>query len=206
MSSAKILTLDALEAKSRELRDAGHRIVMCHGTFDLMHTGHIRHLQRAKTEGDILLVTLTGDAYVNKGPGRPVFDEGLRAETIASLACVDFVAINYEQAAITAIKRLRPHVYVKGSEYRAALDDVTGNITREKEAVEAGGGSIFYTDEITFSSSSLLNEHFGVFSPETKDYLQAFRRKNGFKDVIELVKGLAHLKVLIVGDTIVDQY
>jgi rfaE bifunctional protein nucleotidyltransferase chain/domain len=206
MSHTKILTLNELEAKARELRDDGRRVVMCHGTFDLMHTGHIRHLQRAKAEGDVLLVTLTGDAYVNKGPGRPVFGEDLRAETLASLACVDFVAINHEQAAITAIKRLRPHVYVKGSEYRAAMDDVTGNITREKEAVEAGGGSIFYTDEITFSSSSLLNEHFGVFSPETKDYLQAFRRQYSFKDVIELVKALSRLKVLVVGDTIIDQY
>jgi len=206
MSNAKILTLDALEAKARELRDAGRSIVMCHGTFDLMHTGHIRHLQRAKAEGDILFVTLTADAYVNKGPGRPAFGEDLRAETLASLACVDFVAINHEQAAIAAIKRLRPHVYVKGSEYRAAQDDVTGNITREQDAVESGGGRIFYTDEITFSSSSLLNEHFGVFSAETKDYLQAFRKQYGFKDIIELVKSLSHLKVLIVGDTIIDQY
>lgn len=206
MSNAKILTLDELEAKSRELRAAGRRVVMCHGTFDLMHTGHIKHLQRAKVEGDVLLVTLTGDAYVNKGPGRPVFGEDLRAEALASLACVDYVAINYEQAAIKAIRRLKPNVYVKGSEYRAAMDDVTGNILREKDAVEEGGGTIFYTDEITFSSSSLLNEHFGVFSPETKDYLQVFRKQHGPKEVIELVKGLAGLKVLIVGDAIIDQY
>lgn len=206
MSNAKILSLADLETKARDLRASGRRVVMCHGTFDLVHTGHIRHLQRAKAEGDILFVTLTADAYVNKGPGRPVFGEELRAETLASLACVDFVAINHEQAAILAIKRLKPDVYVKGSEYRAALEDVTGNITREKEAVESSGGRIFYTDEITFSSSNLLNEHFSVFSAETKEYLQAFRKQYGFKDVIELVKGLAHLKVLVVGDSIIDQY
>ena len=206
MSSIKILSLDDLEKKAQELRREGKRIVMCHGTFDLMHTGHIRHLQRAKREGDVLLVTLTGDAFVNKGPGRPVFGENLRVETLAALACVDFVAINYEQAAIDAIARLRPHVYVKGSEYRAAMDDVTGNIALEQQAVEACGGEIFYTDEITFSSSSLLNEHFGVFSPETKDYLQAFRKTYDYKDIIKLVKGLAHLKVLVVGDAIIDQY
>jgi len=206
MSSIKILSLEELEKKARELRCEGKRVVMCHGTFDLIHTGHIRHLQRAKREGDVLLVTLTGDAYVNKGPGRPVFREDLRAETLAALACVDFVAINYEQTAVNAIARLRPHVYVKGSEYRAAMDDVTGNIEHEQQAVEACGGEIFYTDEITFSSSSLLNEHFGVFSLETKDYLQAFRKTYGYKDVINLVKGLAHLKVLVVGDAIIDQY
>jgi len=206
MSSAKIVSLNEMEKKACELREQGKRIVMCHGTFDLMHTGHIRHLQRAKREGDVLLVTLTGDSFVNKGPGRPVFGEDLRAETLAALACVDFVAINYEVAAIEAIMRLRPHVYVKGSEYRAAMEDVTGNIEREQKAVEACGGEIFYTDEITFSSSSLLNEHFGVFSPETKEYLQAFSKKYGYKDVINMVKSLARLKVLVVGDAIIDQY
>lgn len=206
MSSAKILSLDELEKKASELRREGKRVVMSHGTFDLMHTGHIRHLQRAKREGDVLLVTLTGDAYVNKGPGRPVFGEDLRAETLAALACVDFVAINYGPAAINVVERLRPHVYVKGSEYRATMDDVTGNIERERRAVEACGGTIFYTDEITFSSSSLLNEHFGVFSTETKDYLQAFRKTYSYRDVIDLIKGLAELRVLVVGDAIIDQY
>jgi rfaE bifunctional protein nucleotidyltransferase chain/domain len=206
MSSAKILPLEELGKKTRALRESGKRVVMCHGTFDLMHTGHVRHLQRARLEGDVLVVTLTADAFVNKGPGRPVFGEELRAETLAALACVDYVAINHETAAMNAIGAIKPSVYVKGSEYRAAMDDVTGNIDRERNAVEAAGGEIFYTDEITFSSSSLLNEHFGVFSPETKDYLRMFRQKYGYKEVIEMVKSLAGLKVLVVGDAIIDQY
>ena len=206
MSSNKILSLDDLEGKAAQLRGAGKRIVMCHGTFDLMHTGHIRHLQRARLEGDALLVTVTADEYVNKGPGRPVLREDLRAETLSALACVDYVAINPDVTSVNLITRLKPHVYVKGSEYRAALDDLTGNIDRERQAVEAGGGEIFYTDEITFSSSSLLNEHFGVFPSETKDYLQTFRKAYGFKDVIGLVKSLSHLRILVVGDAIIDQY
>ena len=206
MSNTKVLSLDELEKKVDELRQEGKRVVMCHGAFDLMHNGHIRHLQRTKDEGDALVVTLTGDAYIMKGPGRPVFSEKLRAETIAALACVDFVAINYEHAAIKAIKRLRPHVYGKGSEYRTASDDLTGNIGLEQQAVEDGGGEIFYTDEITFSSSTLLNEHFGVHSPQTKEYLQTFRTKYGAKDLIDMVKELGRLKVLVVGDAIIDQY
>src|SRR5947207_2690450 len=113
MSSLKIVSLDELEEGSARLRSAGNRVVMCHGTFDLMHTGHIRHLQRAKSQGDILLVTVTADAHVNKGPGRPVFREDLRVESIAALECVDFVAISRERTAVSAISRLRPHLYVK---------------------------------------------------------------------------------------------
>src|SRR5438045_1855969 len=97
-TNGKLLTLDELEKKADALRKDGRRLVLCNGTFDLMHMGHIRHLQRAREEGDVLMVTLTGDAYVNKGPGRPVFSEDLRAETLAALACVDFVAVNHEQA------------------------------------------------------------------------------------------------------------
>ena len=206
MSETKILSFDALEEKARVLRGEGKRIVLCHGTFDLMHTGHIRHLQRARLEGDVLLVTVTGDAFVNKGPGRPVFGEELRAETLAALSCVDLVAINYEQAAVEAIRRLQPHIYAKGSEYRATLDDVTGNIGPERREVETCGGEIFYTDEITFSSSSLLNEHFGVFSNETRDFLREFRKRYDYKEIIKLVRGLEGLKVLVIGDAIIDEY
>ena len=117
--------------RSRSLKAEGKRVVLCHGTFDLMHAGHIRHMQRAKEEGDILLVTVTGDAYVNKGPGRPVFNEQLRAEYIAALACVDYVAVNQAVTAIDALHMLQPNIYAKGSDYRSHGDDVTGNIARE---------------------------------------------------------------------------
>lgn len=163
MSSNKILSLDQMAERVSDLKAQGKRVVLCHGTFDLMHTGHIRHLQRARQEGDALVVTVTGDAYVNKGPGRPVFNEQLRADSLAALACVDYLAINYSATAIEALHVIQPSIYAKGSDYRSHGDDVTGNIAREQEAVEAHGGQVFYTDEITFSSSSLLNEHFGVF-------------------------------------------
>lgn len=206
MTMQKIISLAEMAQQSKAYRESGKRVVLCHGTFDLMHTGHIRYLQRAKAEGDILLVTVTGDAYVNKGPGRPVFSEQLRAESLAALASVDLVAINYAVSAVEALNEIRPSVYAKGSEYREQEQDVTGNITREQNAVEAHGGEIFYTDEITFSSSSLLNEHFNIFPSQIKDFLSRFRLKWTEKEIIKQIESLAKLKVLVVGDTIVDQY
>ncbi|MDZ4251515.1 MAG: adenylyltransferase/cytidyltransferase family protein, partial [Sulfuritalea sp.] len=202
MSSKKILNLETIAVHSVNLRSQGKRVVLCHGTFDLMHTGHIRYLQRAKKEGDVLLVTVTADDFVNKGPGRPVFDEQLRAENLAALECVDFVAINRAISAVDALHMIRPNVYAKGSEYRSHGDDVTGNIIREQEAVEAHGGEIFYTDEITFSSSSLLNQHFGVFPPETRNFLENFGEKWPVKEIHRIVESLADLKVLVIGDAI----
>lgn len=206
MSTEKILDLHELAVRSRQFRADGKRVVLCHGTFDLMHTGHIRYLQRAKQEGDILLVTVTGDAYVNKGPGRPVFNEQLRAENLAALACVDFVAVNHAVSAVEALHEIRPSIYAKGSDYRSHDSDVTGNIAREQEAVEAHGGHIFYTDEITFSSSSLLNEHFNIFPAETKEFLHGFRSRWSDKNIQKQIESLADLKVLVVGDAIIDQY
>jgi rfaE bifunctional protein kinase chain/domain/rfaE bifunctional protein nucleotidyltransferase chain/domain len=206
MSSRKILSLDEIAQRSNVLREQGKRVVLCHGTFDLMHTGHIRYLQRAKKEGDVLLVTVTADEYVNKGPGRPIFNEHLRAENLAALECVDFVAINHAVTAVDALHKIKPSVYVKGSEYRSHGNDVTGNIIREQEAVEEHGGEVFYTDEITFSSSSLLNEHFGVFAPDTKCYLEQFRGKWPDREIHRMVGSLENLNVLVLGDAIIDQY
>ena len=93
-SELKIVTLDELEKTVANLKKHGKTVVMCHGVFDLLHPGHIMHFEAAKREGDVLIVTLTKDQYVGKGPGRPVFNQRLRAESIASLGCVDYVAIN----------------------------------------------------------------------------------------------------------------
>lgn len=202
----KILSLDDLAAKAEELRRLGKRVVLCHGTFDLLHIGHIRHMQNARKEGDALLITITGDRFVNKGPERPVFPEHLRAENIAALACVDFVAINQALTAVNVLSMVKPDAYVKGKDYKNAGDDLTGNIVREKEAVEKHGGELIFTEDITFSSSNLLNENFGIFPPETKKYLQNIRARYKDSDLIQMLKSLSGLKVMVLGDAILDEY
>ncbi len=202
----KIYPLGELARVARALRARGLRLVLCHGTFDLLHIGHIRHLQRARREGDVLLVTVTADAHVNKGPGRPVFTEGLRAENLAALECVDYVAVNHAPTAVNVIEALRPHVYAKGSDYRDAARDVTGAIVQERAAVEAAGGRILFTDELTSSSTRLLNEHFGVFEPRVRAYLDRLRARHEPEAVDRALEGLRGLRVLVVGDCIVDEY
>ena len=105
-----------------DLKRKGKRIVQCHGVFDLLHIGHIQHLEQAKKLGDVLVVTLTPDKHVNKGPHRPIFAQDLRAQAIAALDCVDYVAINKWPLADRTIQFLRPDIYVKGTEYKV-FDD-----------------------------------------------------------------------------------
>ena len=202
----KILPLADLVSAVEEARQRGQSVVLCHGTFDLLHMGHVRHLEQARAMGDMVVVTVTADKFVNKGPGRPVFTAELRAEMLAALSYISWVAVNDAPTAENVIKLVKPDVYVKGSDYVEASDDMTGNILNEREAVEAYGGRIHFTYDIMFSSSSLLNRHFDVFEPELKSYLDKMRDRNILGELIDLVDSIKDMRVLLVGDTIIDEY
>lgn len=152
----KILKLEELAEKIKNLKSEGRKIVYCHGCFDLMHPGHIKYFQAAKKMGDVLVVTVTPDVYMDKGHGRPVFNQELRAESIAALECVDYVAINKWPTAEETLRLLRPHIYVKGQEFEK-LEDKTGKIQREYKVIQEIGAELRFTHEIVFSSTNLLN-------------------------------------------------
>ena len=151
----KILDLDKLSQTLNDLRSNGRKIVHCHGCFDLMHPGHIKYFQAAKVMGDVLVVTVTPDVFVDKGPDRPVFNQGLRADSIAALECVDYVAINKWPTAEETLRLLRPDIYVKGQEFEK-LEDKTGKIQKEFEVIKEIGVELRFTHEIVFSSTELL--------------------------------------------------
>ena len=180
--------------------------MLCHGVFDLLHLGHLRHLKQARSEGEVLFVSITADAFVNKGPDRPVFGERLRAEMLAGLEIVDHVVISHARTGIDVINRVRPDVYVKGIEYKAEDADITQNIGKERQAVEAHGGRIVFTDGLTFSSSNLLNANFEVFSSETRQYLNNLRTRYTSNDILDLLGRLKGMRVCVIGDAIIDRY
>tara|TARA_B100001971_G_C17942297_1_gene408298 strand:- start:99 stop:584 length:486 start_codon:yes stop_codon:yes gene_type:complete len=151
----KIIELEKLERTIRGLKSGGRRVVHCHGCFDLMHPGHIKYFQAAKDMGDVLVVTVTPDVFVDKGPGRPVFNQDLRADSIAALECVDYVAINKWPTAEETLRLLRPDIYVKGQEFEK-LEDKTGKIQKEFEVIKEIGAELRFTHEIVFSSTELL--------------------------------------------------
>ena len=202
----KVRTVDEIAAVVQQLARAGKTVVQAHGTFDLLHLGHVRHLEAARQFGDVLVVTLTADRFVNKGPGRPVFTETLRAEMLATLAYVDWVAINESPDAVSAIERIKPHIYIKGQDYQNPDGDVTGKITNEREAVEAHGGRLEFTNEVTFSSTELINRHLNVFEPHIRDHLDSLRRDGGLGDMVDLLDRVKDYHVVLVGDAIIDEY
>ena len=202
----ELKSLEELSGILAKQKSSGKKIVQCHGVFDLLHIGHIRHFEQAKALGDVLVVTITPDHFVNKGPSRPAFGEQLRAEAVLALDCVDYVAVNKWAQADQAIKLLAPDFYVKGQDYKNFEDDLTGGILDEQEAVHSVGGQIAFTDDITFSSSNLINRHMPVLPEKLSDYLVGFSSKYRGKDVLSYLDGAQSLKVLVLGETIIDEY
>lgn len=202
---AKIQSLEQLAATIADLQAAGRTVAHCHGVFDPLHVGHIRHFVDARRHGDLLVVTVTPDRFVNKGPHRPVFTEDLRAEAIAALSAVDYVAINQFPTAVETIQLLRPNVFVKGSEFRGG-QDLTGAIGQEEAAVTSVGGRLDFTDDLVFSASHLVNRHLSVFPPSVVDYLADFSQRFPTPKVLEPLQAAQKMSVLVIGETIIDDY
>ena len=127
------------------------KVVHCHGCLDLPHVGHFLHLEAAKAMGDVLVVTVTSDRYVNKGHGRPIFTAEERALAISKLECVDYVCINDAPDACEAIKILQPDLYVKGVDYKDAECE-------EFEAVRLMGGQVVFTDTPKYSTTEIIEK------------------------------------------------
>lgn len=204
--AGKICKLDQLAATIARLKAEGKRVVHCHGVFDLVHIGHVRHFQEARKFGDVLVVTLTPDKWVNKGPHRPAFGEQLRLEMLSNFACVDYVALNQWPTAVETLKLLKPTVFVKGSEFTDRSKDVTGAVAKEEEAIQSVGGSLAFTDDLTFSSSNLINRHLPQISKAAAEYLEGFSGRYRVEDVLSYVERCSSLKVLTIGETILDEY
>lgn len=202
----KIKTPAELADITRKLRRSGKIIVQCHGVFDLLHPGHLKHFVSAKSAGDILIVTVTADRFVKRGPGRPIFREYLRAASLAALEAVDYVAIVESPTAVACIRLLKPHVYAKGPDYQEAGRDVTGKIVNEERAVRSVGGRLLVTDDETYSSTALINNYVDVYPGETRRYLAALSRRYPYESIVRAMDKLKALRVLVVGDAIIDQY
>ncbi len=149
---SKIVELDNLPTSFAKLKKSLKVVVMAHGCFDCMHLGHIKHLQQAKSFGDALIVTVTSNRYVNKGAGRPIFGHDERAEALAALSCVDYVAISDYPDACIAISKIQPSLLVKGNDYN--FIDI---LYPEMKAVEDYGGKVRFTVTQKYSTTEIIN-------------------------------------------------
>ncbi|MDO8607013.1 MAG: PfkB family carbohydrate kinase [Phaeospirillum sp.] len=202
----KIRSIHDLGVITETLKAAGETVVLAHGVFDLLHLGHVRHLEQAKSKGTRLIVTITADKFVNKGPGRPIFSEAFRAEMLGALSFVDYVGINHAPSAETVLDEIKPNIYVKGSDYENPEEDITGKISSERMTVEKHGGQLVFTRDITFSSSALINRYLDVYDPPLRDLLEQMRANDGLNRMLSLIERIKDYRVVLVGDAIIDEY
>ncbi len=205
---AKILTLEQLLKQRALARDNNEPVVQCHGCFDIVHPGHIRHLRSAAAQGKRLLVSITADRFVNKGDGRPMFTQDLRAENLAALSFVDWVYVNEQETAADLLARIRPDVYVKGAEYEANEDP---RFAEERAIVETHGGRVvFSSSDVVFSSTALVNRvaETTLDNPAARLRLDQLEREydlsvDAMRTVLDRFVGK---RIVVVGEPILDTY
>lgn len=203
----KIVSKEIFKKEIRQkLREEGKTIALCHGVFDLVHPGHIIHLEQAKGMADVLVVSITAAKYVRKGPGRPYFDDEMRLKVLEALEPVDYVMLSDGYTVDDIIENVEPDIYVKGEEYAKAEDDITGKISEEQSLVEKHGGRLAFTTGQTFSSTKLINTAMAGLPDEVRDYVEDFKLRHTMKEVKDYAEKSSKLKVLVVGDVIIDKY
>lgn len=118
-AASKIVERDSLRAKLSDHKRRGQRVVFANGCFDAIHVGHVRYLEGARAEGNVLVVGINDDSSVRaiKGPGRPVLDHNARALLVAALRSVDYVVLFSESTVASLLEQLRPDVHAKGTDY-----------------------------------------------------------------------------------------
>ena len=206
MTKNKILLLDELVETVENLKQAGKTIVQSHGVFDIIHPGIIKHLNEAKARGDVLIVTVIKDKDVRKGPERPIFPEDLRLENVSSLAQIDYCGLVDDETPFECVKRIKPDYFAKGRKYAERDRAIHSKIFDKERELYFGKCKIHETDGFSFSSTHIINNFLDIYSEETRDFLKIFSKKYSFQNVIKRLDDLKDLKVLLIGDGIIDEY
>lgn len=203
----KIVTKKEFKENIRPtLKMEGNRIALCHGVFDLVHPGHITHLEQAKAKADVLVVSITAARYVRKGLGRPYFNDEQRMNFLSAIECVDYVILSEGYTVGDIVENVEPDLYVKGAEYAREEEDLTGMMTKERLLVEEHGGKVAYTEGEVFSSTKLINTAMSGLPPEVIEYMQYFKVCHSIDEIREYADRIENRKVLVLGEIIIDRY
>ena len=192
--SKKNLKSDSLLNKIKKLKLKNKKIGLCHGAFDLIHVGHIKHFKSSKRHCDFLIVSITSDKFVNKGLGRPLFNKDARANTISALSVVDAVIISNFETSEEIINLIKPDVYFKGPDYKNNKKDLSKNIYKEIKAVKKNKGKIIYSNDETYSSSNIINKS-GILLNDNQKIFTVYQKSSLSVSLLILLTDLKNLNL-----------
>lgn len=207
MSNRKQKSLDELALIVNKTKSRGLKVVLAHGIFDLLHYGHMRYLEQSKALGDLLIVSVVADKFVQKGPGKPVYNQNVRLCSIAALEYTNYVVLCDDFGPWEILEALQPQIYSRAKDVVHLLNDPDSGLSKDKRIVEAIGGKLVFVDEVPgFHSSKILNEYFPVHPPETASFLRLYKQKYAADEIIQKIDQLRNLRVLVAGEAIIDRY
>ena len=201
----KIISKKNIKAKTKEIKKENKKIILCHGNFDVVHPGHVRHLIYAKSKADVLIVSITADKFINKGTYRPHVPEKIRALNLAAFEVVDYVVIDHNRTSIPIINLIKPNFFAKGFEYQKNKKLPLETQDEYNLMKKIKGNMIFTPGDIVFSSTKLINN----YPPDIKiEKLITLMESNrlSFEKLNDIIESFQKIRIHVVGDIIVDTY
>jgi cytidyltransferase-like protein len=199
--SKKVVDINFINSYKK--KNKNKKIILCHGVFDIVHPGHIRHLVYAKEKADVLIVSITADIHITKGIYRPHVPANLRALNLAAFEVVDFVIVDNNPEPYQILKKIKPNFFAKGFEY---VEKKNRKTNKEEKILKSFGGKLIFTPGDYINSSTKLIK---IHEPDLK-YEKLFSLLDKYKITIQNIEGtvkkIKNLKIDIVGDTIVDTF
>ncbi len=198
----KIIDFDKAGKFFKKIKE-NKKIIHCHGVFDLVHPGHIRHLSYCKSKADILIVSITPDKFIKKGIYRPLVPEKIRANNLSVLELVDYVIIDKFKHPYNIIKKIKPNYFAKGNEYFNNPNSLT---EKENKTLKKFGGKMLFTPgDVVFSSTKIINENeINLKYDKLKNLMDV--NKYTFEKITDLITKFKNIRVHVVGDLIIDTH
>ena len=202
----KLFSNTDLAGKTKKFKKEGKTVALLHGVFDILHVGHISYFEDVKKDSDILIISITNDEFVGKGPGRPMFKIDERVKMLSKIDIIDFITISKSETAVAIIRTIKPNIYAKGQDYKNKKNDISKNIYKEIEAIKSVGGKFKVTNTPMHSSTKIINNETSFLSEDLKKFLKYIDKDKLKKKYLSFFKSKPNKKILIVGEPIVDVY
>ena len=189
------------------------KIVLCHGVYDVIHLGHLNHFKSAKKNCDFLIVSITADQFIKKGPGRPLFDTRSRIQMLSQLEIVDYIYVSDNETSEGVIDLLKPNFYAKGIEYKNKnLQESL--FLKEKKALIRNKVKLIFTPDEKFSSTKIINilekntstRQFGIFDDDQIEFLRKLKVKYSYDYIEKIINKILNIKFNVIGEPLIDEY